>query len=110
MLMLIMNDGCVSSVPKVQDMINKIDDGSGFLDFSDFCLVMGEKNKEQDQEIHFKDTFRVFSKDEEGQGFFAIQSDWHAWANFIQVIFRPFLLTLIFWNKNPAYWVQFRQE
>lgn len=75
MLMLIMNDGCVSSVPKVQDMINKIDDGSGFLDFSDFCLVMGEKNKEQDQEIHFKDTFRVFSKDEEGQGFFAIQSD-----------------------------------
>ena len=28
---------------------------------------MGDKNKEIDHEIHFKDTFRVFSKDEEGK-------------------------------------------
>jgi len=51
---------------EVQDMINKIDDGSGTLDFHDFALVMGEKTKEVDLETHFKDTFRVFSKDEEG--------------------------------------------
>ena len=52
---------------EVQDLINKIDDGSGTLDFSDFCLVIKEKTKEVDTEIHFKDTFRVFSKDEEGK-------------------------------------------
>ena len=51
---------------EVQDLINKIDDGSGTLDFSDFCLVIKEKTKELDSETHFKDTFRVFSKDEEG--------------------------------------------
>ena len=52
---------------EVQDLINKIDDGSGTLDFSDFCLVIKEKTKELDSETHFKDTFRVFSKDEEGK-------------------------------------------
>ena len=51
---------------EVQDMINKIDDGSATLSFSDFCLLIGEKAKEMDPETHFKDTFRVFSKDEEG--------------------------------------------
>jgi len=30
---------------EVQDMINKIDDGSGTLDFNDFVLVMGDKCK-----------------------------------------------------------------
>ena len=48
-------------------MINKIDDGSASLDFPDFCLLIGEKAKELDPETHFKDTFRVFSKDEEGE-------------------------------------------
>ena len=48
-------------------MINKIDDGSASLDFPDFCLLIGEKAKELDPETHFKDTFRVFSKDEEGK-------------------------------------------
>jgi Ca2+-binding EF-hand superfamily protein len=43
------------------------DDGSGTLDFSDFVLVMGEKSREADIETHFKDTFRVFSKDEDGK-------------------------------------------
>ena len=51
---------------EVQDMINKIDDGSASLAFPDFCLLIGEKAKETDPETHFKDTFRVFSKDEEG--------------------------------------------
>ena len=27
---------------------------------------MGEKNRESDMEIHFKDTFRAFSKDNDG--------------------------------------------
>ena len=52
---------------EVQDLINKIDDGSGTLDFNDFCVVIKEKNKELDSETHFKDTFRVFSKDDEGE-------------------------------------------
>ena len=52
---------------EVQDMLNKIDDGSGGIDFEDFLLVMREKSKEVDMEIHFKDAFRVFSKDEEGE-------------------------------------------
>lgn len=70
---------------QVQDMVNKIDDGSGVLDFEDFLLVatidirvsvcaftsvttqvMREKSREMDMEIHFKDAFRAFSKDDEG--------------------------------------------
>merc|ERR1712013_519788 len=51
---------------EVQDMINKIDDGSASLTFPDFCLLIAEKSKELDPETHFKDTFRAFSKDEEG--------------------------------------------
>ena len=47
-------------------MINKIDDGSASFAFPDFFLLIKEKTKELDPEIHFKDTFRVFSKDEEG--------------------------------------------
>ena len=52
---------------EVQDMVNKIDDGSGVLDFDDFLLVMREKSREVDLEIHFKDAFRAFSKDDEGK-------------------------------------------
>ena len=48
-------------------MINKIDDGTASLAFPDFCLVVNEKAKENDPETHFKDTFRVFSKDDEGK-------------------------------------------
>ena len=55
---------CIFS--QVQDMVNKIDDGSATLDFKDFCLVIKEKIMDMDTETHFKDTFRVFSKDEEG--------------------------------------------
>ena len=28
--------------------------------------MMGEKNRESDVEIHYKDTFRAFSKDDDG--------------------------------------------
>ena len=51
---------------EVQDMTNQIDDGSGTLNSSDFTLLVLEKNKEIDPETLFKDTFRVFSKDNEG--------------------------------------------
>ena len=70
-------------------MINKIDDGSGVLDFDDFLTVsnvfgqfvlfsllnqimfiflkvIGEKDNEYDIEIHYKDTFKAFSKDKDG--------------------------------------------
>ena len=52
---------------EVHDMINKIENGSGVVDFEDFLLFMREKNKETDMEIHFKDTFRAFSKDDDGE-------------------------------------------
>ena len=80
---------------EVHDIINKIDDGSGVLTFEDFCTILQEKNKENDSELHYKvrkinyrqmtqklnilkfnyyitlcdnleETFRVFSKDDEG--------------------------------------------
>lgn len=47
-------------------MTNQIDDGSGTLNSSDFTFLVLEKNKEIDPETLFKDTFRVFSKDNEG--------------------------------------------
>ena len=41
---------------EVQDMVNKIDDGSGTLDFNDFVLVMGEKSKESSKSNTFLTT------------------------------------------------------
>ena len=40
---------------------------SGSLDYEEFLQVMGEKNRETDVEIHYKDTFRAFSKDDDGE-------------------------------------------
>merc|ERR1719500_1244365 len=51
---------------EVHDLINKIDNGSGTLDFDGFLMLMGDKNRETDIEIHYKDTFRAFSKDDDG--------------------------------------------
>ena len=43
---------------EVQDLVNKIDDGSGTLDFQDFVLVMSEKSKVQF--YYFKNTRSEF--------------------------------------------------
>ena len=51
---------------EVHDLINKIDNGTGTLNYQEFLLLMGEKNRETDIEIHYKDTFRAFSKDDDG--------------------------------------------
>ena len=52
---------------QVQDMINEIDvDGSGFLEFPEFCLMLYKKTQDADIENDLKETFRVFSKDDEG--------------------------------------------
>ena len=36
------------------------------MDFDGFLILMGDKNRETDIEIHYKDTFRAFSKDDDG--------------------------------------------
>ena len=41
-------------------------DGSGFLEFTEFCLMMYKKLQDSDSENDLKETFRVFSKDDEG--------------------------------------------
>merc|ERR1719327_1245713 len=52
---------------EVQDMINEIDvDGSGFLEFQEFCLMLYKRTQDTDVENDLKETFRVFSKDDEG--------------------------------------------
>ena len=76
---------------EVQDMLNKIDDGSGEIDFQDFLLVIREKSKEVDMEIHFKDAFRVFSKDAEGK-FWSLN---HLSKNLFLVLFSNIQLTLV---------------
>ena len=48
-------------------MINEIDvDGSGFLEFPEFCLMLSKNTQDTDIENDLKETFRVFSKDDEG--------------------------------------------
>ena len=51
---------------EVNDITNKLDDGTGYITFDDFCTVMMEINEEADLEINYKETFRVFSKDAMG--------------------------------------------
>ena len=67
---------------EVLDIINKIDNETGGLDFEancdvfftvtcnqtmqEFCYVMQNISKDEDLETGYKETFRVFSKDEEG--------------------------------------------
>ena len=51
---------------ELQDTVNKIDDGVAALSFADFCILMENKTEEINPENHFRDAFRVFSKDEQG--------------------------------------------
>ena len=71
---------------EVTDIINKIDSDSGNIDFQvrllsvsphsstlssalffqAFCSVMQERSKNFDMESGYKETFRVFSKDDDG--------------------------------------------
>ena len=41
-------------------------DGSGYLEFPEFCTLMYKKLSDTDMENELKETFRVFSKDNEG--------------------------------------------
>ena len=49
-------------------MTNEVDDGSGTVCFQDYFTIVLSKFKETETDIetHYKDTFRVFSKDDEG--------------------------------------------
>ena len=66
---------------EVLDILNRIDDNTGYLDFKvinvpgklnsmssmqEFCYIMREVTKDMDDETSYKESFRVFSKDEEG--------------------------------------------
>ncbi len=42
-------------------------DGSGYLEFPEFCLMMHKKITDCDQENDLKEVFRVFGKDETGK-------------------------------------------
>ncbi len=54
----------------LQDMINEVDvDGSGYLEFPEFCMMMHKKLNDSDQENELKEVFRVFGKDETGNSF-----------------------------------------
>ena len=49
-------------------------DGSGFLEFPEFCTLMYKKLSDTDLENELKETFRVFSKDNEGN-FYQLQQE-----------------------------------
>ena len=59
---------------EVQDMINKIDDGSASLAFADFCLLIGEKAKELDPETHFKDILICMILTETGEKLYLLRA------------------------------------
>jgi len=51
---------------EVNEMINKIDNETRYINFTEFCQILVEKNTEVDLETEYKECFRVFHKDEEG--------------------------------------------
>ena len=60
---------CAGSNPteqELQDIKNKLDDGSGEISFNDFCKLMIGLQKEHDEESLYKETFRTFHKDSDG--------------------------------------------
>ena len=51
------------------DFINNVDDGNGNVSFEGFCSILTELQKETDTEAEFRNAFRAFYKDEEGDYF-----------------------------------------
>ena len=52
---------------ELQDMINEVDvDGSGSMEFPEFCVMMVKKMAESDTENEVREAYRVFDKDRDG--------------------------------------------
>lgn len=68
-------------------MINEIDDGTASIDSDTFCTLVLDIYKDIDQETLFKDTFRVFSKDDEGM-FSDVWNDRFYKMKILQVVFQ----------------------
>ena len=52
---------------EVQDIINEVDvDGSGSMEFPEFCIMMVKKMSEADTENEVQEAYRVFAKDKDG--------------------------------------------
>ena len=66
MLHLLQCPGLNPTESEVHDVLNRLEDGSGVITFEEFCEVMLRKTKDVDQEICYKQAFRVFYKDTSG--------------------------------------------
>mgnify|MGYP001471756834 CR=1 FL=1 len=52
---------------EVQDIINEVDvDGSGSMEFPEFCIMMVKKMAETDTENEVQEAYRGFDKDRDG--------------------------------------------